>query len=339
MAVISYKCPHCDGELIFDPATQNYKCEYCDSSFNQAELDAMQPAKQEENGEGVYYSCPSCGAQIVTDATTAATFCYYCHNPIVLGGRLQGDFLPNKVIPFEIDKKTAEEKFLEFVGKKKFVPKAFFNKKQIESITGVYFPYWVYDAQFDGTMDAEARTVRVWRSGNTEYTETKHYHIERAGEVSLSNLTENALQKANAKLSKWVMPYDFSRMKEFNMGYLSGFLAEKRDIEQENVQQTMQQEMKESAEKLMRDTIDGYGSVSVRSSNFIPKKEDWIYALFPVWTVTYKGKNGNIYYYSMNGQTGKVCGELPIDYSKLGIVSAISGVAMLLLGLIGGFLL
>ena len=45
MAVISFKCPNCDGELIFDPSTQKYKCEYCFSLFSQEELDAMKPAQ------------------------------------------------------------------------------------------------------------------------------------------------------------------------------------------------------------------------------------------------------------------------------------------------------
>ena len=172
MAIISFKCPNCGGELIFDPATQKYKCEYCNSLFTQEELDAMKPMQggepdavaqeqaggersdeteaaeqaagereSEPEGEAVYYSCPSCGAEIVTDATTAATFCYYCHNPVVLGKRLEGTYLPNKIIPFEISREEAEKKFLDFVGKKKYVPKAFFDKKQIESMTGVYFPY------------------------------------------------------------------------------------------------------------------------------------------------------------------------------------------------------
>ena len=157
MAVISFKCPNCDGELIFDPETQKYKCEYCGSKFTQAELDALQPAESEETdagaadgsdeaeqetteqqspdtkkkegedggAEAVIYNCPSCGAEIVTDATTAATFCYYCHNPVVLGKRLEGKYLPNKVIPFKISKKEAEKRFLEYVGKKKFVPRHF----------------------------------------------------------------------------------------------------------------------------------------------------------------------------------------------------------------------
>lgn len=375
MAVISFKCPNCDGELIFDPATQKYKCEYCDSLFSQEELDAMKPAaaaEQEdvytgaagsgvtetdtedpgnavdasegkivdgEQQEAVCYTCPSCGAEIVTDATTAATFCYYCHNPVVLGGRLEGKFLPDKVIPFDVTKAAAVKGFLDYVGKKKFVPRAFFDKKQIESITGVYFPYWLYDVELDGKLQGSARNIRVWRSGDVEYTETKHYAVEREGEVALSNLPENALQKANAKLASGVMPYQFERMKDFHMGYLSGFMAERRDIEQAAVQNKMQSEMRESAEKLLRETVSGYNSVSVQSSHFVPKKERWSYVLLPVWTITYKGHDGKIYYYSMNGQTGKVCGELPVDRKKLALSSILTGLGVLIVGLIGGFFL
>ena len=43
MAIISFKCPNCGGELIFDQATQKYKCEYCNSLLTQEELDAMKP--------------------------------------------------------------------------------------------------------------------------------------------------------------------------------------------------------------------------------------------------------------------------------------------------------
>lgn len=370
MAVISFKCPNCDGELIFDPSTQKYKCEYCMSLFSQKELDEMQPAvgssgkkeegntKQEAEAESIgkkqespedrqespeesaaMYTCPSCGAQIVTDKTTAATFCYYCHNPVVLSGRLEGRYLPDKVIPFEVTREAAEKGFLDYVGKKKFIPRAFFQKKLIESMTGVYFPYWIYDVELQGKMQGDARNIRVWRTGDTEFTETKHYAVEREGDISLTNLTENALQKANAKLASGVMPYQFEKMQDFTMGYLSGFQAERRDVEQIAVQNKMQVEMRECAEKLMRETITGYNSVSVRNSGFVPKRENWYYVLFPVWTITYKAKNGKIYYYSMNGQTGKVCGELPVDYKKVTLTSVFTAAVVLVLGLIGGFFL
>lgn len=358
MAVISFKCPNCDGELIFDPATQKYKCEYCVSIFTQEELDNMQREESTEKEVGVssgympeedatresavkgakIYTCPSCGAEIVTDATTAATFCYYCHNPVILGGRLEGDYLPDKIIPFEITKEEAVKRFLEFVGRKKFVPKAFFSKQQIDSICGVYFPYWNYNAKVEGALQGQAKKIRSWTTGNMRYTETKFYDVRREGIVSLENMTENALQKANADLARGVMPYNFDKMQDFNMGYLSGFFAEKRDIEKGSLHDKMQGEAKDYAEKMLRDTINNYSSVSIANANMRLRIEDWSYCLLPVWTITYKGRDGKIYYYSMNGQTGEVCGNLPVDHKKLALVSGAVSAVILILGLMGGLL-
>lgn len=356
MAVISFKCPNCDGELIFDPAEQKYKCEYCNSLFTQTELDAIQEgmgnqqqerimqeetggnARADEENEAVVYCCPSCGAEVVTEETTAATFCYYCHNPIVLGRRLEGKYLPDKIIPFYVSKEAAVKGFLDFVGKKKFIPKAFFNKRQIESMTGVYFPYWLYDVKLDGRMQGEAKRIRVYRSKDTEYTETKIYRVEREGEICLQNLSERALSKANnMKLAEGIMPYEFDHTAKFHMGYLSGFFAERRDIERAAIQGKMQGAMRQSAEKLLRETVSGYDTVNINNAGFVPKKESWSYVLLPAWTITYKGKNGKIYYYSMNGQTGKICGELPLSYGKVLAVSAIVAGIVLLAGLIGGY--
>lgn len=356
MAVISFKCPNCDGELLFDPGTGKYKCEYCYSFFSQEELDAMkqdmdskeEPAKEQNTSDtaensteqdAVIYSCPSCGAQIVTDDTTAATFCYYCHNPVVLSGRLEGEFMPNKIIPFSIDKREAEKHFLDFVGKKKFIPRAFFQKKQIDALTGVYFPYWLYNASLQGGLQAEATRVRIWLVGDEEFTETKIYSVERDGEVELNHLSKNALQKANKTLAEGVFPYRFEEMQNFKMGYLSGFLAEKRDIEKDVLEQGLQQEVRGYAEHLLRESIDGYDGVVVKDCNVQIDQDEWSYVLLPVWTVTYKGRNGKMYYYSMNGQTGNVCGELPIDYKKLGFLSGIVATVVLVIGMIGGYLL
>ncbi len=358
MAVISYKCPNCDGELLFHPEGANYKCEYCNSLFSQEELDAMDPAKGKEEKagamdgnipedtveenketEGMVYTCASCGAQIVTDATTAATFCYYCHNPVILQGRLSGDFLPDKIIPFKISKEAAKTMFMQFVGRKKFVPKAFFHKKQIDNLTGVYFPYWVYEADMQAAVSGTGQKRRVWRTGDTENIEIRFFQIERQGDVHLDNITTNALSKANGELAEGVLPYDISQAEDFNMGYLSGFLAEKRDMEKTAVMNTSKTQADGAAENLLRNTVSGYSSFQVLNRNFIVNKEDYKYVLFPVWTVTYRGKDGKMYYYSLNGQTGKVCGELPLDMKKLTMAAVLAALGILILGMIGGYFL
>ena len=55
METISFKCPNCGGELLFDPERQDYHCEYCESRFSEEELsrDAEQEketAHEEEEG-------------------------------------------------------------------------------------------------------------------------------------------------------------------------------------------------------------------------------------------------------------------------------------------------
>ena len=97
----------------------------------------------------------------MTDETTAASFCYYCHNPVVLAGRMTGGYHPDFVIPFAIDRDKAVEIFTQWIGKKKYVPNAFFSKDQIEKISGVYFPYWLYSCQVDGDMEAEGTKIKT----------------------------------------------------------------------------------------------------------------------------------------------------------------------------------
>ena len=338
------------GPLLFEPKNQKFHCEYCGSTFTEQEVSDFE-AKQEaakvtddptpfptehdktnqtddfstdetvSNSESTdetadeeigLFLCPSCGAEIVTDATTASTWCYYCHNPVVLTERLSGKFLPEKILPFQIERKAAEEQFLDWVGKKKFVPKAFFDKKQIQNLSGVYFPYWAVDAELSGRISAQATNLRVWIVGDTEYTEHSQYEIQR----------------------------DMTAAIPFKNQYLSGFLTEKRDIEFPDMKENVEREFRQYADGLMESTIVGYTSVSNLQSNQQIKSLDEDYVLLPIWLVTYKeAGNDRLFYYAMNGQTGKVAGLLPIDKKKLWTVAIVIFMLVLLLGIIVGYLL
>ena len=208
MSAITYKCPNCDGGLVFDPESGTYACEYCLSKFSHEELmteeesETVSDEGEDRQQSAIMYHCPSCGAEIITDETTAATFCFYCHNPIVLSGKLEGEYLPDGIIPFKITKEEATEKFVEWIQKKKFVPGGFYSKRHIEKMSGVYFPYWLYGCETESYMNGTARDVRIWRVGDIEYTETKTFEIKRAGKVSFKHLPKTALQKAQNAAQK-----------------------------------------------------------------------------------------------------------------------------------------
>lgn len=350
MSAVTYKCPNCDGGLVFDPESGTYVCEYCMSKFSQEELEAGEEAsepektpepakKSSETGEAVVYHCPSCGAEIVTDETTAASFCFYCHNPVVLSGRLSGEFLPDGVIPFKITKEEAVQRFKEWIQKKKFVPRGFYSPKQIEKMSGVYFPYWLYDCEMNGSMNGNATDLRIWRVGDTEYTETKRYAIRRSGTMRFHNLPKTALQKAQNAMLKGIFPYDFTALEKFHMGFLSGFQAEKRDIEKEMLISEVHSESAQYAEKRLRDSISGHNTFVMQSKNSVIGEEKFSYALLPVWVLTYREGRDGLSYFAMNGQTGEICGKLPIDYKKLMLLGAGMFAAVFILFMIGGWLL
>lgn len=268
--------------------------------------------------DAVVYMCPSCGAEIVTDATTAATFCYYCHNPVVLSGRVSGEYLPDYVLPFAIDRKKAEEIFINWIGKKKYVPASFYDKNQIEKLSGVYFPYLLYSCQVDGHLKGEGEKETSQVLGNTRHTEHKRYKVERSGSLDVKNLTRNALSKSNKELVEGVLPFETGELVPFQSGYLSGFLAEKRDMESEMFNDEAEQEVRDYTIENLRSSISGYNSLKIQDSETRIRDAKWQYALLPVWVLTYHHKEDKkTYYFAMNGQTGKICGKLPVDKGKL----------------------
>ena len=352
--IVSIKCPNCDGELKFDPKSQGYTCEWCGSFFDQSFFDQMEGAAAAAGGEappaasaqasaeeeaGRIFTCPSCGAEVVTDATTAATFCYYCHNPVVLSGRLSGNLLPDFIIPFKIPKEEASDKLIKSTNKKWFVPKNFFDSKQIENLTGVYFPYWKGEGHYVGLATAEGNRVRSWTTGDYQYTETKTFRVERGGTIDLKNWLAIALSKTNQVLAEGVQPYDFKELKPFSYGYLTGFQAERRDIEKKVIEERAGKEFRTCADSTLRSKMSGYTTITKFNSNYTKEDIDMKYTLLPVWTMTYQGKGDKVYFYSMNGQTGSVIGDFPISMPKLLLFASILSGIVLALFLLGGWLL
>lgn len=342
--VVSHKCPNCDGPLLFDPESQSFHCEYCLSVFKDTDIkEKTEPSLVEELAKETFnlYACPSCGAEVVTEETTAATYCYYCHNPVVLKDRVSGEFLPNAILPFKVSEKEAKEKFIQWANKKKFIPRDFFSKNQIEKMTGIYFPYWNVDAELFGDVKAKGTKIDVWRVGETEYTRTRRYDITRKGNVTFSSLLKAALSKnVKQNMIESVQPFNVEECQPFDSRFLSGFQAEKRDLEFNDIKDAVNQELDHYTENLLVNDISGYGIIDSSRCQTKLLNQSNQYYLLPLWIVTYKSDTSDEpYYFAMNGVSGKTSGILPINKVKLLGASAVIGTLISGLVLLGGYLL
>lgn len=351
MEASEYKCPNCGADLKFDPATQNLACEYCDSSFTMeeikqiyAELEALpaDEAAEEEKDEFAehtnLYSCSSCGAEIMADDHQTALFCYYCHNPVILAGKLTGDYKPNKVIGFRYTRDQALDSFKKWCGKRLFVPSDFKSAQQLEKMTGLYVPFWVADCDVDAQYQAIGKKVRTWTSGNYVYTETKEYQIVRNARILTKGIPADGESKIDDLLMEAIEPFNYSDLKDFSMSYLSGFYADKYDVDRAGVFPRIRDRANKVSKDVIRGSVSGYTSVSVKEENYNILKTDWQYMMLPVWFMSYSYK-GKVYEFAMNGQTGKLAGTPPLSMPKLATFSTGIGLIAALILFIGGLLI
>lgn len=286
------------------------------------------PDEQPAQSHQVTYRCQNCGSEIMTDETTVASRCYYCHSPVVLQGKLTDDMRPDSVVPFRIDKEQAVSSFMQWVKGKRYVPKDFFSQSQVENMSGVYYPHFVSDCRVEGVLEGEGRQISVMHSPDYVTTKTDHYRVRREAEITFRSIMRPALSKTNRKLSDGIHPFPLEEAKPFSDAYLTGFLAERRDIEKEAIREDVAQEAGRYVPALMNATVH------YDSQNLTPRaklqKMDTRYVLLPTWVLTYPNRQNkdDPYYYAMNGCTGEVCGKLPIDRKKLYLTALGAGAAV-----------
>ncbi len=360
MNTVQYKCPNCGGELTFKPKEQKFGCDYCDSFFTEAEIARLyeevnkqaeenaDPDAQTLENEDDYsdfengtllYECNSCGAQIIAEETSAATFCYYCHNPVVLAGRLTGEFRPNYVIPFTIPREKALDDFKKWCRKRWFLPSDFKSEQQLEKMSGVYVPFWLTSCDANADLSCIGEKRRSWTSGDYRITETSEFAVKRSGLFPFSRVPADGSKKIDDELMNAIEPYNYGEIRNFSMQYLSGFLAEKYDVKWESVVDGAKTRIHNGCKEKLRQTVTGYDAIKAEQINVAYTKLTKEYALLPVWFMNYH-HNGKTYSFAVNAQTGKLAGTPPLSLPKLlGFCAGLLVILAVIITLIGGALL
>ncbi len=351
MELLTYKCPNCAGAVIFDSASSQFKCESCDSVFTQEQLDASVLKKESQYQSGQDYNwsdnsekeelsdvstyiCEFCGAQIVTEPTTAASECPYCNNPIIVTDKISGGIKPDFIIPFKIQKEEAVEALKKFYKGKILLPKFFKDENKIREIKGVYVPFWLYDCNICADMIYDATKIRRWSDSKANYTETSYYRVMRSGDMSFKKIPVDGLLKMDDSYMDSIEPFDYSEMIPFKPAYLSGFLADRYDVDVEQSKPRAAERIETTATDVIKSTVNGYSTVTLNNKNVGIVSGSVKYALLPVWLLNTK-YNDKTYTFAINGQTGKLTGSLPVDKKKrtglfLGIAAAIAAIGQII---------
>lgn len=353
--VTNFQCPACTGPLRFDGALGKLVCDYCSSSFTVQEIEALYAGKldaaeaagvaaqaaaapeDEATGWGEeaehlkVYSCPSCGAQLFCEETTAASSCPYCGNPTVVPGQFHGTLKPDYVLPFKLDKEAAVAALKNYYRGKKLLPKAFSDKNHIEEIKGVYVPFWLFDGTVRADIRYKATRVRSYTRGQYRITETEHFDVRRAGTVAFERIPADGSTKMPDAHMDAIEPFDYRELKPFSTAYLPGFLADIYDVPAKEAAVRAVRRACNTAAAEFGATAVGYTTCSPVGQTVNMPNYRARYALLPVWMLSTQW-NGKNFLFAMNGQTGKLVGDLPVSAGRwLGWFFGIAGSAAAIL--------
>lgn len=155
---------------------------------------------------------------------TSATQCPYCDSYLIFNERVEGAYEPKVIIPFQLGKETCKKSIREKFKKNLFAPTDFLSEVRLNGMQGVYVPYWLYNYDTHCVFEGDGVKVRTWTSGNTQYTETSHYRIDRDMDIKFRRIPVDASEKMPDDVMDLMEPYNYKMLTEFKPEYMSGFM-------------------------------------------------------------------------------------------------------------------
>lgn len=311
------KCPNCGGEMNFSPKDKVVKCQYCSSEFDPKTLNAEAKVakKFDKVGETIKASsfrCSQCGAELLTFDETAITFCSYCGSQAMLEGKMVEINNPDFIIPFKITKEQCIEAYKKKINKAIFAPSYMKEDIVVEKFRGIYMPYCVYKLSYHDILENKGH-VYTHRKGDYVYYDD--YLITSQLDMDYQGISYDLVSKLYDKYTEH-LPFDFKNAESFNKNYLIGFYADVKDVENNIYDGLVTKAVFDDSRKRLRKnkSFIKYGCSDPKVYSVISERQ---IGMFPVYFLAIRDKNKNyIHYAVVNGQTGKVAMDIPIDFKK-----------------------
>jgi len=185
----TFECQNCGGVMKFNIKSQKFICASCQVeqdletlSGTVKEYDFNKYREQEKASvafEGMAVAlCQNCGLEISFDKAQIAAVCPMCGSTQIAGQKRQAGIPPEGIVPFRVDKQDAQEKFRRWVKSRWFAPNEFKQKYQEGALSGLYLPFWTYDASILAMYEGEGgKNRKVKDKDGKEKTVTDWYPV------------------------------------------------------------------------------------------------------------------------------------------------------------------
>lgn len=343
-----HKCINCGAtEILFNERIGSLECKYCGCLFKEEsdDLNKIKILKGKFSGEASLdinknfeniktIKCGGCGAEVVVDVNDKQVFrCQWCRSILSLNDICDSGFIPDKILPFKLTKEEAlsnMKKYLSLENRDYFSHEEFKSNLELENIIGVYIPYMLVDVNSHSKLKGVGKHIVNYKNTcEKKKYNINVYNVEREFDLYVDDLSleSNSNRKnidsderANNILNA-VMPFDTENALKYKGNYLIGFNAEKRDLNQDDLEIDLENKIINiSKAKLKKDKDFYMGGLEWNDINTEIIGTKWMSIYLPIWLYSYQENHEDrkvLHYVAVNGRTGKTMGSAPLNESVM----------------------
>jgi predicted RNA-binding Zn-ribbon protein involved in translation (DUF1610 family) len=353
--IVDFKCPQCGAVTAYSVPDGGLTCTHCGyhepppkpvvgKGAEQFEF-TVETMERAAHGWGAARSemeCQSCGARTSVPPDTLTYTCAFCGSNKVIQREAPQDVLrPRFIVPFKIESAQCGDITRSWLESSWMTPSGLKSLSRLAEFSGVYLPYWTFDSVTTADWKAEVghdKVERFLENGQWKERTVTHWRWE-SGHVRLTH--DDLIVEGSARLSRRLMDqlkdFDLGALAPYEPSFLAGLQARAYDIPLEDAWATAREQMREATRQACHSQAS---TPKVRnfSMELDFSDESWRYILLPMYVAAYRFQEKS-FQVMVNGQTGRIAGQRPVDWTKVGLVAAAIAAPGLLLCLLGLFTL
>jgi DNA-directed RNA polymerase subunit RPC12/RpoP len=338
-----FPCLQCGAKVEFNPRERALKCPYCGHSsdietgsgeveerdFNEYVGRLIKGNVQGIVGRSEQTQCSGCGAMVLLEDKVVTEECPFCsthleNKPEAVEGMLP----PESLIPFAVDLREARESFDKWLNKLWFAPTQLKKIANLGQLTGMYLPYWTYDAMTytkyrgmrgDNYQETEYYTERDANGNEVQRsrTVTKIHWYPVSGQVEhfFDDVLVCGTHSVPKHLIRGLEPWDTTELEPFQDSFLAGLKAERYGVDLQEGLVVAKEMMAPVITNLIRRDIGGdHQRIEATDTRYLGVT--FKHCLLPVWIANYR-YHEKLFQILINGRTAKVSGERPWSFWKI----------------------
>ena len=352
-ALEKHPCPACGAQAEWNPGRQRLVCRFCGteapyernpSTGAIQEIDLVRtlremPDELREWRPGARtVQCRSCKAVSVFEAGRVGQNCQFCGSPALVDYQeIKAPIRPQSLLPFKMSETQVRENIRRWYASKWFAPGRLKSRALVDTVHGLYIPYWTFDAQVHCPWWAEAGfyyyTTETYRDsqGRTQTRQVQHVRWQPASGVVDHFFDDEPVPGTHGvdeRLLRQVEPFPTTDLVPYDTAYLSGFVVEHYQVVLIDAAKRSQDQMRRHLEALCAREVPGDTHRNLRIAPEF-SAQTFKHILVPVWLLAYTYGSAR-YQVIVNGHTGAIAGQYPKSPWKILFVILLAVVVLLI---------